>query len=50
MSGQFAQQQNKSEEIDQQILYIKGEINNDKFKIKISRPFCLDILRVRLLT
>ena len=41
MSGQFAQQQNKSEEIDQQILYIKGEINNDKFKIKISRPLCM---------
>lgn len=46
MSGQSAHQQNGIEKEDQQTFYFKGEIKNDK--IKISRQFCPDILRVRL--
>ncbi len=47
MSGQFVRQQNTIEESEQQNNFIqKGDIKNDK--IKISRQFCPDILRVRL--
>ncbi len=47
MSGQSVRQQNKIGEYEQQNNYIqKGDIKNDK--IKISRQFCPDILRVGL--
>jgi hypothetical protein len=48
MSEQHSHQQNKNskEEIEQQRIYKKGEINYEKFKI--CRQLCSDILRVRL--
>lgn len=47
MSGQSVHQQNAIVESEQQNNNIqKGDINNDK--IKISRQFCPDILRVGL--
>lgn len=47
MSGQSVHQQNTIEKSEQQNNYIqKGDIKN--VKIKISRQFCPDILRVGL--
>ena len=46
MSGQFAHQQNLNEENQQIKLHIKGDYYNEK--IKISRQFSPDILRIRL--
>ena len=45
MSEQSVHQQKNNEEINQQIIFTKGEFYYEK--INIRRQFCSDILRVR---